>query len=200
MTYQPNYPYPPQPQPPRKRKRWPWVVAGVAGFLVVVSATIDTANDAASDVYASPESTQAAAPAEVTETQESGPVTLAFGESHTWRGGEVITVSAPSEHKETNQFLRAPSGKRYVAFDVTVRNSGDDEFQVMSTKLTVQHAGRVAQRNYMAGDTLPDLQLPPGGETTFTEVYEIGDEAGELRVSVQPNMFAADTVYFVGEF
>lgn len=202
MTLPPEYPY--GPRPPRRRKKWPWVLGSsvVAFFVLVVAAGVSAGgNSGTTGGHGSTSGSFAGSPASTVEpTPESGPVRLAFGESHTWRGGETILVSPPREHKESNQFLAAPSGKRYVALDVSVRNNGNDEYQVMSTKLTVQHAGRVAQQNYMAGDPLPDVQLPPGGETTFTEVYEISDETGELQVSVQPNMFAADTVYFTGQF
>ncbi|MHA6803403.1 DUF4190 domain-containing protein [Salinifilum ghardaiensis] len=126
--------------------------------------------------------------------------TLSFGESHTWQGGETVTVSTPTEYTPDNEFLAAPEGKRYASVDVTIRNGGDAEHQVMQTELTAQHNGRVAQQNHMAGDPLPDAQIPPGGETTFTAVYEVGAAPGEFRLSVQPNAFAAETAYFTGEF
>lgn len=89
------------------------------------------------------------------------------------------------------------------------RGSGDgyrnfillgNEYNVRSTELTVQHNGRVAQQNHTAGDVLPDVELPPGGSTTFASVYEIGAEPGELQVLVQPHLLAADTVYYTGRF
>lgn len=125
-------------------------------------------------------------------------VNLAFGQTHSWPGGETITLSQPQEQTPENPYL-APDG-RLVAVDVTVRNDGSDEYQVMETKLTAQHNGRVAQQDYLSGDPLPDVQLPPGGETTFTTVYEVGAEPGELKISVQPNYFAEQTVYFTGQF
>ena len=127
-----------------------------------------------------------------------GPVNLAFGQAHTWPGGESITVSQPQEQTSENPYL-APQG-RLAAVDVTVRNNGDDEFQVSSITLTAQHDGRVAQQDYLSGDPLPNVQLPPGGQTTFTAVYEVGANPGELQISVQPNYFAEDTVYFKGPF
>ncbi|MGJ7909023.1 DUF4352 domain-containing protein [Actinopolyspora sp. H202] len=128
------------------------------------------------------------------------PTRLSFGQTYTWNGGEAISIGAPSAYTPENEFLRAPEGQRYVAFDVTVTNKGDDEYNVASAKFTVQHAGQAAQRNYAAGDTLADVQLPPDGDTTFTHVYQIGESTGKLQVSAQPNAFAAETVYFSGKF
>ncbi|ASU78951.1 DUF4352 domain-containing protein [Actinopolyspora erythraea] len=128
------------------------------------------------------------------------PTRLSFGETHTWNGGEAISIAEPSAYTPENEFLRATEGQRYVAFDVTVTNKGDDEYNVASTKFTVQHDGHAAQRNYAAGDTLADVRLPPGGDTTFIHVYQIGESTGELQVSAQPNAFAAETVYFSGNF
>ncbi|ASU79347.1 DUF4352 domain-containing protein [Actinopolyspora erythraea] len=137
------------------------------------------------------------------ESAESGssdsPEKLGFGDKHTWRGGETISVSQPSPYTESNQFLQPEAGKRYVQFDVHVVNNGDDEYNVASVSITAQHAGKVAQQNYAAGDQLPNTQLPPGGDVTYTMVFTISEEPGELQVSVQPNAFAANTVYFAGE-
>ena len=140
--------------------------------------------------------TQAAVPAD----SAAEVVRLAFGETHVWSGGEAITVSAPSEHREQNPFLRAPDGKRHVSVDVTITNQGQDEYNVIAAGLTAQHAGRAAQQNHMAGDPLPNVELPPGGTTTFTAVYELGEQPGELQISAQPSAFSSETVYFTGQF
>ncbi|GAB3559053.1 hypothetical protein J2S53_001590 [Actinopolyspora lacussalsi] len=124
---------------------------------------------------------------------------LGFGDKHTWGGGETISVSKPSPYTESNQFLQPETGKRYVQFDVHVVNNGDAEYNVASVDITAQHAGKVAQQNYAAGDQLPNTQLPPGGDVTYTMVFTVSEEPGELQVSVQPNVFAANTVYFTGK-
>ncbi|WP_190817060.1 DUF4190 domain-containing protein [Saccharopolyspora pogona] len=131
------------------------------------------------------------------ETTE--PVRLNFGQTHKWKSGEAISVSPPASYAESNQFLQPAGGKRFVQFDVKVHNEGGREYNVMSSTITAQHNGRVAQQNYMAGDTLPNAQVPPGGDVTYTIVYEIGTEPGEIQVSVQSNPFASETVYFVGQ-
>nr|WP_281167516.1 DUF4352 domain-containing protein [Actinopolyspora mortivallis] len=107
-------------------------------------------------------------------------------------------MSEPTPYTSDNQFLQPQEGKRYVQFDVHVVNNGDDEYNVGSVTITAQHAGKVAQQNYSAGDQLPNTQLPPGDEVSYTMVFEISEEPGELKVSVQPNAFAAQTVYFTG--
>lgn len=132
--------------------------------------------------------------------QDQGPAMAEFGETYTWRGGEAITISAPREHTSHNQFLAAPDGKRYAAVDVTVNNGSDQPYQVMLTQLSAQHAGHVAKENYTAGDPLPNAEIPPGGDVTFTKVWEINEQPGELQVSVKPNAFAGKTVFFKGQY
>ncbi len=197
-------PQPPQPAPIKKRKKWPWIVGGLALLVFVFGAagSQDGGSSTAQSNTAAAGSAGDAKPAGPEPTEKDAPkvARLSFGETHTWSGGEAITVSTPEEYTTSNRFMSAPEGTRYVSFDVTVTNTGDDEYNVMATKLTVQHNGQVAQRNYMAGDTLPDVQLPPGGSTTFTSVYEISDKTGKLQVSVEPNVFASNTVYFTGQF
>ncbi|RCW39688.1 uncharacterized protein DUF4352 [Halopolyspora algeriensis] len=174
-------------------------VGGLLALILVIAVASnggggDTTTPAPGPVAVQPANPAAPAP------DSNQPLNLAFGQQHTWSGGETILISEPQSYTEDNPYLGPPEGKRYVALDVTVRNDGTDEYNVMGTKLTVQHNGRVAQQNYMAGDALPDVELPPGGSTTFTSVYEIGTDPGELQVSVQPSAFAADTAYFTGQF
>ncbi|RCW45858.1 uncharacterized protein DUF4352 [Halopolyspora algeriensis] len=205
MSYpqQPAAMYPQQPQPPqpKKRKKWPWIVGGfvLIVFLFAAANGQETTTPSAESGTEAKSAGKQKSP-EAEQSNAGGVTRLEFGETHTWSGGEAITVSAPEEYTPSNQFLQAPEGKRFVALDVTIANKGDDEYNAMSTKLTAQHNGQVAQQNYAAGDTLPDVELPPGGSTTFTSVYEIGEEAGKLQISVQPNPFAAETVYFSGQF
>ena len=117
-------------------------------------------------------------PAAPVEVAEAGPVDLAFGETHSWSGGETITVSAPTDFDTGNPYLTAPAGKRLVAVDVSVRNNGDKQFNVMGVTLSAQHNGRVAQSSWMGGDPLPNTELAPGGEVTFSQVYEVDESPG----------------------
>ncbi|TDD39878.1 DUF4190 domain-containing protein [Saccharopolyspora elongata] len=126
-------------------------------------------------------------------------VRLNFGDQHTWNDGPTISLSAPTAYTESNMFLQPQAGKRYIQFDVTVGNNGIADYNVGSTTITAQHNGRVAQQNYMAGDGFAHGQVPPNGNVTYTVVFEIGQEPGELQVSVQPTMFTSETAYFTGQ-
>lgn len=131
-----------------------------------------------------------AAPSEV--------VRVHFGAEHSWPGGETISISEPTEYTDSNSFAPPAEGNRYVQFDVTVVNNGNDDYNVMESTISAQHNGRVAEQNFAAGGQFPNAQIPPGDDVTYTMVFEIGKAPGELQVSVQPNMFAAGTVYFTG--
>ncbi len=126
-------------------------------------------------------------------------VRLDFGQEHSWSGGETISISKPTPYESDSQFLQPSEGNRYIQFDVRVTNNGDDEYNVGSSSITVQHNGQVAQQNYAAGDQFPNTQLPPGGSVTYTMVFEIGQQTGKLQVSVEPNVFATETIYFSGQ-
>ncbi|MER6993073.1 DUF4352 domain-containing protein [Saccharopolyspora hirsuta] len=129
----------------------------------------------------------------------SEPARLNFGDQHTWNSGQAVSVSAPELHSETNPFLQPKDGKRYVKVDVTITNNGNSDYSLAGTHVNAQHNGHVAQQNHMAGDILPDDRIPPGGNATYTVVFEIGEETGELQVSVQPTMFSQETTYFIGQ-
>lgn len=178
------------------------VVAGIGTGLGVVAVILSTV---VFGLFATAVNEQINAPGTVvgtgiTQGDQAAPTMIAFGQGHTWSGGETATVSAPREFTPDNQFLQAPSGKRFVSVDVTVKNGTSRAYQVMMAQLTAQHSGRVAQENFMVGDPLPNTEIPPGGEVTFTKVWEVDQEAGELQVSVKPSPFAGQTVFFKGQF
>lgn len=187
--------YPPQPgyhQPaaPRKRRVWPWIVGGIVMLIIVIAA--------ANGGDPGPTAGGPAAPAE-SGAEKAPSNEVPFGTPYRWRNEEIV-ISAPREHVEHNQFLQPAAGNRYIAFDVTVRNISDTDRDVASTQITVVHAGRAAQEAFMAGSqAFPQGRIPPGGSVTYTQVYEIGDTPGELRVSVLPTLFSGDTAYFVGQ-
>ncbi len=185
---------PAQQSPARKRRKWPWVLGVIAAIIVIVN--LGDGGGGTQPTEAAGQAPAAAAPAPADEVQ-AGPVELAFGESHTWSGGETITIAAPQPFDDPLAF--GESTTRPVAMDVTITNGGDDEYNVMQATFSAQHDGRVAQEN-LSSDFLPNTVLPPGGSVTFTLVYDIGPDPAQLRLSAQPNAFAADTVYFVGEF
>ncbi len=131
------------------------------------------------------------------ESQQSGPSQLAFGESHTWPGGETITVSAPQPY--TSELGSYSGAERQVAVDVTIQNNSNDEFDVAQLTTTAKHANRPAQES-LESDMLSMVKLPPGDTVTLTKVYDVQAETGDLQLSVQPNYFAVDTVYYTGQF
>lgn len=124
----------------------------------------------------------------------------AFAGTATWSGGEQITVAVPNSAAADNPYLGPADGKRWIAVDVTVTNTGTRPYDVMSTAFTAQHSSRVAQEAYMsdANDSLPSTELAPGSSVSFTKVFEVEDSAGEFKLSVKPNAFASTTAYFTG--
>lgn len=188
----PNAQTPAAQQPAPKRRKWPWIVGVIAAIIVIASVTGGGGDTQPTE--AAGEAPAAAAPA---DGAQAGPVELTFGESHTWSGGETIAIAAPRPFDDPLAFGETTT--RPVALDVTVTNGGDDEYNVMQASFSAQHSGRVAQEN-LSSDFLPNTVLPPGGSVTFTLVYDIGQDPGELRLSAQPNAFAAETVYFVGQY
>lgn len=137
--------------------------------------------------------------ADPTPAPASETVRMNFGEEHSWSGGETISISPPTVYTASNQFMQPAEGNRYVQFDVNVMNNGEDDYNVIGTTISAQHNGHVAEQNPMAGDSFPNSQLPPGGDVAFTMVFEVSEEPGELQVSVQPGVFAANTAYFTGQ-
>ncbi|MGW0894552.1 DUF4190 domain-containing protein [Saccharopolyspora sp. NPDC002578] len=126
------------------------------------------------------------------------PIELGFGQTHTWKGGESVQVSEPRKFKKSNPY-ELPSGARAVEVDLTITNGTGDEINPVTWDITATHDGRATQPVY-SDDIFANAQIPPGGTLTITRGFQITSDSGELRISVQPNFFATDTVYFHGPF
>lgn len=124
---------------------------------------------------------------------------VGFDQPYTFSGGETVTVSAPAEFSAENPYMDAPAGKRLVQTTVTVHNGTDRAFNAASVTLTAQHGGQVASQSYLNSDALPNAEVPPGGDVSFSTVWEISAEPGELRISAKPNAFAQTTAYWIGQ-
>ncbi|GAA3355918.1 DUF4190 domain-containing protein [Saccharopolyspora gregorii] len=124
-------------------------------------------------------------------------IELGFGQTHTWRGGETVQVAEPKEH-EGNPYL-PDSGTRAVAVDLTITNGTTDEINPMFWDVTATHAGRPAQYS-LEDRPFVNAEIPPGGTLTITRIFDVAPEQGDLRISVAPSHYAADTAYFHGEF
>ncbi|TDC95399.1 hypothetical protein E1161_04215 [Saccharopolyspora aridisoli] len=135
----------------------------------------------------------------VTQGGDEAGVDVGFGQPYMFSGGETITISPPEEFSSGNPYMDAPSGKELVQTTVTVHNGTDRAFNPASIALTAQHGGRVASQSYLNSDALPDAEVPPGGDISFSTVWEIGSQPGELRISAKPNVFAQTTAYWVGQ-
>lgn len=135
----------------------------------------------------------------VTQDDSQPAVDVGFNQPYTFSGGETVTVSAPAEFSAENPYMDAPAGKRLVQTTVTVHNGTDRAFNAASVTLTAQHGGQVASQSYLNSDALPNAEVPPGGDVSFSTVWEISAEPGELRISAKPNAFAQTTAYWIGQ-
>ncbi|WP_243793151.1 DUF4190 domain-containing protein [Saccharopolyspora gloriosae] len=177
------------------------VLAGI-GLLICVAwvGIIGTAaNEAAKQSESlGTEAQQSPVPGGDSPDVSDAPIELAFGQTHTWNGGESVQVSEPRKYKKSNPY-ELPSGARAVEVDLTITNGTDDEINPILWEITATHDGRVTQPVY-SDDHFANAQIPPGGTLTLTRAFQIASDSGELRISVQPNFLATDTAYFHGPF
>ncbi|MEU6131114.1 DUF4190 domain-containing protein [Saccharopolyspora sp. NPDC047091] len=124
-------------------------------------------------------------------------IELGFGQTHTWRGGESVQVAEPKEH-QGNPYLH-DSGSRAVAVDLTITNGTTDEINPMFWNITATHGGRPAQFS-LEDRSFVNAEVQPGGTLTITRIFDVAPEQGDLRISVAPSHYAADTAYFHGDF
>lgn len=164
-------------------------------WVAIAGSAIDGANREMNRIEKELE--QAAPPAQDGD-QSNAPKKLAFGKAHVWPGGEGVVVSAPAKYTESNPFLLRDN-ERGVSVDITITNKTGDEINPISWDITATHGGRPAEE-IMGEDRFANAKIPAGGELTLTRAFKVGPEPAELQISVAPNMFAENTVYYRGDF
>lgn len=126
-----------------------------------------------------------------------------WGQRYTWADGLAVEVSAPTACTPS-QYAAPPNVVRGVKFTITVSNGTDKAFEagLLSVGDDAQFEGRKADTifdsNGPCGGGFDNATVLPGKTYTFETAYSVGEQPGELQITLQPT-FGADKAVFVGQ-
>lgn len=177
--YIPPQGYGPQPVAPvaKKRRTWPWILLGMAIFLVVVFSCMAGGGEEG-------ESTSGAEGGNVAE--EEGARTVGMGEA-----GEVsswiVTVNSTETVADVGDgYVQDQAQGEFVIVDMTVENSGGEATYFDESALSLIDAdGNEHSAGYVPGDDDFFLeQINPGNQATGRAAFDVpeGTEPAALKV------------------
>jgi len=127
-----------------------------------------------------------------------------WGKRYTWQDGLAVDVAAPEAC--TPGPYAAPQGVvRAVKFTIVVTNGTDKPFEtaVLSVGTDAQFNGKKAESVFDSnggceGSGFDSTTVLPGKTFTFSQVYSVGAEPGEMQLVLQPT-FMSDKAVFTGQ-
>lgn len=105
------------------------------------------------------------------------PVNPSFGDSYEWSDGMTLTVSTPRPYEPSESAYLEPAAA-YLAFDMTVVNGSDANFDPFMIYITAQSANVEAAQVFDSANGItgtPETTILPGREATFTVVFGVED-------------------------
>jgi hypothetical protein len=153
-----------------------------AAVALSLSACMTGAPDASPAAGSNRPSATASAAAEAPKSENSK-----FGESYTFSNGVVVTVSAP-QPLTPSEFASKGTEPNFLAFDVTVVNGTQENFDPSLFYVTLQSANAEATGVYDAEISIPpQTALLPGREVTWKVGYGVLD-TNDLVMEVTPGV------------
>ncbi len=125
--------------------------------------------------------------------QSAPPAMLTFGQTHTWPGGDTVTVSAPRRMTEAPSIIDGRAGQ-FLVVDITVHNGGQATRSASDYLTMATINDRSVDYAAMRGHTdlvRSNASIPPGGALAWSEAYPVTD-TGAVRFAVQMSGSQAD--------
>jgi hypothetical protein len=122
---------------------------------------------------------------------------LSFGESITYEDGVTLTVSAPTPYTPSEYAAGAEGVTAAVAFDVTIVNGTQANFDPSFFSTTLQSANVEGSEIYDSENGLegsPSTTLLPGREAKFRIAYGVTNPA-DLVLEVSPSFEHNNAIY-----
>jgi hypothetical protein len=170
------------------KKRW-WVLGAIA--VVIAIATLadgDQDGETSGDTPAAGET-------------EGGQDVYAIGQTARTGDFDVTLHQVQDPFAPTNEFETPQAGNRFVAVEVEVRNTGSERAP-MSTLLGAELTDSMSRpwNVALAGTDLPQLdgEVGPGEARRGWIVFEVAQDATELRLRIKGNLTAAGSLFELG--
>lgn len=176
-----------------RKKRW-WVLAIVVIGIVASIAAIGGSDD---DTTTAPGS-EASADAPGGGRTAGGQDVYAVGQTAHTGDFDVTMHTVEDPFVSSNQFDRPSEGNRFVAVELTVTNTSDEQ-RTLSTLLGAEVTDSLSRvwDVALAGLDLPQLDgtVPPGESRRGWIVFEVPDDATGLRLRIKGNLTATGSLF-----
>lgn len=204
--------YPPA-RPPKKRRRWPWIVVAVLVLIVAIVAiagsgknkkastkpttTVATATTAVATSPPSPAPPTTGTP-DSTAPPTTKKATGSIGKTAHTGDFDVTLDTVQDPYTSTNQFDSIPAGQRFVAVEVTVKNTASDQKPISSLiSFELTDSKSRPWKATFSGSDLPkiDGEVAAHDSRRGWVFFGVGTDATGLKLRVKGDFTSTGTVF-----
>ena len=118
------------------------------------------------------------------------PQMVTFGGQYRFGDGITISVAAPKSFQPSTSAY--PRSDRGVAFDITIRNDGDQSYQLSGLSVSATIGGTTAKQlvdstQGYSGIVDAGKDVPPSRDVRVTLAFAVPDQPCEMRLSLRPS-------------
>jgi uncharacterized protein affecting Mg2+/Co2+ transport len=132
--------------------------------------------------------------------EDAGPEVVAFGDTRTWQNGMQVTVQQPKPFRPSSSAAGADRA-RAVSFEVTVQNGSESPVELTTLMVQASFNGQALTQIYDSAKNVmgvPQNSVLPGKSATFSVVFPVDKESGEMQIEVMPG-FTGERAFFTGQ-
>lgn len=117
------------------------------------------------------------------------PHTMHFGDQYRFGTGVTVVISAPKSFHPSGSAY--PRSNRAVAFEIAIRNDGDQPYRLSELSVSAMVDGAAAKQMVdstqgYSGIVDADKDVKPGRDARVTLAFAVPDETVPLRLTVRP--------------
>ncbi|TVT07170.1 hypothetical protein AMYBAR_001382 [Amycolatopsis bartoniae] len=127
--------------------------------------------------------------------------TLGFGGQYRFDDGVTISVSTPKSFRPSESAY--PHSDRAAAFEIAVRNDGDQPYRLSALSVSATVAGGGAKQvvdptQGYSGIVDAGKDVPTGRDVRFTLAFAVPEQPAEMRLSLRPNTTSTVVAVYCG--
>lgn len=111
---------------------------------------------------------------------------------------EIVYMSSGT-YDEENEFLQPNEGEKYIFLELAFKNISDDNNAHVSTYNFYCYADGFAAEMYYGSDDSLSATLSPGRTASGYIYFSVPEDANEIEIEYEPNVFLEDKIYFAFE-
>lgn len=178
---------------PILKRWWFWVLAVLLLFTLVGSCS----SPEASEDPAAPIANSDVSSSQSNDADKAEPQQTVYHVGDVLNDGDLqIVYMSSGIYKEENEFLQPVEGEKYIFLQFAFKNTSSENNVTPSFFNFTCYADGFAAEMYYGGEENLSATLSPGRVTSGYVYFSVPEDAKEIEIEYEPNIFLNDKIFF----